>query len=242
MLPGCLAAGRARLALRLGTRGKRIVVEPIGQRALPVGSSVDLRADHFTGSRWPDRLLLPLSFDPACLVADLDQLGNRAWTAHFVPQHYTGDWSVLPLRAPAGAIHPILQITPDPLCRDWTDTALLVLCPYIAELLDGFACPIGAVRLMRLAPGSIIREHRDLDLAAEAGTARLHIPITTNSGVDFRLNGSRVEMAPGSVWYLRLTDPHAVANTGTTARVHLVIDAIVAPWLEDLLDRGKAVA
>jgi hypothetical protein len=218
------------------------VAEPIGQHALPVGSRVDLRAGPSTGARWPDRLLLPLSFDPAGIAADLDRLGDRTWTAHFVPQHYAGDWSVLPLRAPAGAVHPILQIAPNPTCRDWTDTALLGLCPYIAALLDGFACPIEAVRLMRLAPGSIIKEHRDLDLAAEAGTARLHIPIATNPGVDFRLNGTRVEMAPGSVWYLRLADPHAVANTGTTARVHLVIDAIVDPWLEDLLDRSKTVA
>ena len=183
-----------------------------------------------------------MQIDPVGLAADLAGLADHAWTAHFVPQHYEGDWSVLPLRAPAGALHPILQIAPNPLCRDWVDTALLGLCPSIARVLDGFTCPLEAVRLMRLAPGSIIREHRDIDLAAEAGTARLHIPITTNPGVAFRLNGTRVEMAPGTVWYLRLADPHSVANTGTTDRIHLVIDAIVDPWLEDLLDRGRTIA
>jgi len=183
-----------------------------------------------------------MKVDPVGLAADFAGLADHAWTAHFVPQHYEGDWSVLPLRAPAGALHPILQIAPNPLCRDWVDTALLGLCPSIARVLAGFACPLEAVRLMRLAPGSIVREHRDIDLAAEAGTARLHIPITTNPGVEFRLNGTRVAMAPGTVWYLRLADPHSVANTGSTDRIHLVIDAIVDPWLEALLDRGRTIA
>ncbi len=194
------------------------------------------------GARWPDRLCLPLAFDPVRLAGDLARLDALAWTAHFVPQHYTGDWSVLPLRVPVGVTHPILRIAPDPGCRDWEDSALLGTCPYFAAVLAAFPSPIEAARLMRLAPGSTIREHRDYDLAAEQGMARLHIPVATNPEVDFRLNGTRVAMAPGSVWYLRLADPHAATNAGTTARVHLVIDAIVDPWLEGQLDRAQAGA
>ncbi len=191
-------------------------------------------------ARWPDRLCLPLAFDPVRLVRDLARLDASAWTAHFVPQHYSGDWSVLPLRVPVGVTHPILRIAPDPGCRDWEDGALLGICPYFAAVLAAFACPIEAVRLMRLAPGSAIKTHRDHDLAAEQGMARLHIPVATNPDMDFRLNGVRVAMAPGSVWYLRLADPHSVTNAGTTARVHLVIDARVDRWLEDLLDAADA--
>lgn len=190
--------------------------------------------------RWPDRVRLPLDFDPARLAADLAALGDRDWIGHFVPQHYDGEWSVLPLRAPPGDLHPILRIAPQPGNRDWADTPLLGACPYIAEVLGSFACPLEAVRLMRLAPGSAIREHRDLDLAAEHGAARLHVPVTTNPRVDFRLNGTRVVMTPGSVWYLRLEDRHAVSNAGGVPRVHLVVDALVDPWLEDLLDAGVA--
>ncbi len=188
------------------------------------------------GMSWPDRLCLPLAFDPAGLRADLKRIAARSWTAHYVPHHYDGDWSVLPLRAPAGAVHPILQIAPHPTCHDWVDTALLAACPAFRAVLDAFSCPLAAVRLMRLAPGSIIKEHCDIDLAAERGMARLHVPIITNADVDFRLNGTRVSMAPGTVWYLRLADRHSVTNGGTTARIHLVIDAIVTPWLEELLD------
>lgn len=188
--------------------------------------------------RWPDRLRLPLAFDPVLLAADLAGLGDTPWIRHFVPQHYEGEWSVLPLRAPPGDLHPILQIAPQPDNRDWVDTPLLAACPYITQVLASFACPVEAVRLMRLAPGSVIKEHRDGDLAAEQGAARLHIPVVTNPGVDFRLNGTRVTMAAGSVWYLRLDDPHSVTNAGDAARVHLVIDTLVDPWLEKLLDAG----
>jgi hypothetical protein len=185
---------------------------------------------------FPDRLRLDLAFDAERLCAELDLLDANAWTAHFVPEHYAGDWSVLPLRAPAGATHPILRITSPPAATGWEDTELLAGCPYFGEVLAAFECPLQAARLMRLAPGSTIKEHRDHDLAAEWGVARLHIPITSNDQVDFRVNGTRVDMAPGSSWYLRLADPHSVANRGDTTRVHLVIDAEVNGWLAAKLD------
>jgi len=183
----------------------------------------------------PDRLCLDLSFDSQRLVGDLAAFDESSWTAHFVPQHYQGDWSVLPLRAPAGATNPILRITSNPSVTAWEDTELLAATSYVHQVLAAFECPLQAARLMRLAPGSVIKEHQDHDLAAAWGVARLHIPITSNDQVDFRLNGTRVDMAPGSTWYLRLADPHSVANRGDTARVHLVIDAEVNAWLADRL-------
>ncbi len=51
----------------------------------------------------------------------------------------------------------------------------------------------------------------------------------------FEVNRQPLAMAPGSVWYLRLSDPHRVANNGTTDRVHLVIDAAVDDWLRGVL-------
>jgi hypothetical protein len=46
-------------------------------------------------------------------------------------------------------------------------------------------------------------------------------------------------MAPGSAWYLRLSDPHRVANRGTSDRVHLVVDLAVNDWLTELLSRSE---
>jgi len=187
-----------------------------------------------------DRLRLPLSFDPARLERDLGALGGVAWIEHFVKQNYDGDWSVIPLRGVAGATHPVMMIYANPTATEFADTPMLGACPYFREVLAAFACELQCVRLMRLTPGSTIKEHDDGDLDAANGVARIHIPVTTNPGVEFELNRQRIVMAPGSVWYLRLSDPHRVANKGTTDRVHLVIDAVVNDWLTDLLRRAEA--
>jgi len=189
---------------------------------------------------FPDRLRLPLDFKTAPLAAEL---ANPAagWTAHFVTQNYDGDWSVIALRAPAGARHPVQMIYSDPACTDFVDTPYLTASPAFQAVLAAFACPLRAVRLMRLSPGSRIKEHRDHDLSFEDGMVRIHVPVTTNPDVDFRLNGRRCPMPAGSAWYLRLSDPHSVANLGATDRVHLVIDAAVNDWIAALFEQARAI-
>ncbi len=184
-----------------------------------------------TQSAWPDRVRLPLAFDPAPLVADVEALERGDWTEHFVKQNYDGEWSALPLRAQAGVSHPIQLIYAAPGVTEFVDTVWRARMPGVSAVIDAFACPIRSARLMRLAAGSVIKEHEDLDLDVADGFARIHVPIVTNADVDFRLNGERVAMAPGEAWYLRLADPHSVTNAGDTARVHLVIDLVVNAWL-----------
>ena len=190
---------------------------------------------------FPDRIRLPLHFDPARLLADLERLRDVEWLRHFVEGNYQGDWSVIPLRAQAGATHPVMMMYPAPTAVAFEDTPFLAQTPYIREILRGFECELRCVRLMRLTPGSLIREHSDHDLAAELGAVRLHVPITSNPGVDFRLNGARVDMVPGSLWYLRLSDPHSVRNDGDDDRVHLVIDTTPNAWLLTMLERGASL-
>jgi len=184
---------------------------------------------------FPDRLRLRFHFEPAALQRDLAALGSADWIAHFVTQNYAGDWSVIPLRGKAGATHPVMMIYSDPGCSEFADTPFLDACPYYKEVLSRLECPLHSVRLMRLTPGSLIKEHRDHDLAAETGNIRLHLPVITSPEVDFLLNGTRADMLPGELWYLRLADPHSVVNRGTTERVHLVIDAKMNSWLEQQL-------
>jgi hypothetical protein len=195
----------------------------------------------------PDRIRLPFKCDPAPLLAEALSLPADAWTQHFVPDNYRGEWSVAPLRAPAGALHPILQITAPPGHSDWQETPYLHACPQIKTILNSFNCTLDAVRLMRLGPGSEIREHRDHDLSAEFGSARLHLPLSTSSHVEFRVNGLAVDMKPGECWYLRLSDPHAVFNRGIEDRIHLVVDVRVNEWLSKFLcgaasAKGEALA
>jgi hypothetical protein len=187
-------------------------------------------------ARFPDRLRLPLAFDPDRLARDLAQLSSREWIRHYVRQNYDGDWSVVPLRGPAGETHPIRMINADPTARAFVDTPLLQACEYFRQVLAGFECPLRVVRLMRLTPGSRIKEHTDLDLSFEDGIVRIHIPVVTNANVEFYLNGARVALEAGSAWYLRLSDPHSVVNGGSADRVHMVIDANVNGWVEGLFD------
>lgn len=180
--------------------------------------------------RYPDRMRLPLRFDPFRLAADLALFDRHWWTPHFLPRNYTGEWSAMPLRAPHGAEHPILMLTAHPGAA-FVDAPALQHTPYIRSVLAALPCPLNSVRLMRLAPGSSILEHTDPGLCAEEGSVRLHIPILTNPDVRFFLNDIAVPMAPGDLWYLRLSDPHRVDNLGKVSRVHLVVDADVSPWL-----------
>lgn len=183
----------------------------------------------------PDRCKLPLAFDPKQLANDLKALQETQWIEHFVRQNYEGNWDVIPLRGKAGATHPVMMIYSDPGCVDFQNTPFLEKTPYIQSVLSTFECSLHAVRLMRLAVNSKIKEHRDYDLDVESGVMRLHIPIVTNDAVDFQLNQSRVVMAPGECWYLRLSDPHSVVNNGESDRVHLVIDVEVNDWLKQQL-------
>jgi hypothetical protein len=192
--------------------------------------------------KFPDRLRLPLRFDPASLARDLATLSSTAWVRHYVRANYEGDWSVIPLRAPAGETHPIRMINAHPTCRDFVDTPLLDPCPYFREIMATFNAPLHNVRLMRLTAGSVIKEHFDHDLSFEDGKVRLHIPVITNDAVDFRLNGMRVAMDAGSCWYLRLSDPHSVANRGSEDRVHLVIDAEANDWIAGVFEEALAAA
>lgn len=186
--------------------------------------------------QFPDRARLPFTFDPDLLARDLHALAAADWIAHYVAQNYDGDWSVIPLRGQAGARHPVMMIYAGTRVTAFEDTPFLDRCPYFREVLATFACPLQAVRLMRLTPGSHIKEHTDLELSVEEGTVRIHIPVTTNPSVEFYLNGSRVVLEAGSAWYLRLSDPHRVANHGDSDRVHMVIDATVNHWMKSILE------
>ena len=184
-----------------------------------------------------DRIKLPLVFDAKKMQSDLLSLNKTQWLKHFVTQNYRGDWSIIPLRGPANASHPILMSYSDPNCKEFADTPFLRSLHYLQEVLATFQCSLLSVRLMKLSAGSEIKTHTDHDLNAEMGTARLHIPIVTNEKVTFLLNNKIVPIQAGECWYLGLSNPHSVTNHSDTDRVHLVLDVTVNAWLESLLNQ-----
>ncbi len=193
--------------------------------------------------RLPDRLRLPFAFDPDLLQRDLNGLlSTTDWIAHFVKQNYEGDWSVIPLRAKAGATHPVMMIFSDPPTKAFEDTPMLGRCPTSRRVLAVFQCPAARGPLDAARPRLGHQGTHRFRLGLRPGVVRIHIPIATNADVDFRLSRRRVVMDPGSSWYLRLSDPHSVANRGTTSRVHLVIDAVVNDWIAAILMEAARTA
>lgn len=177
-----------------------------------------------------DRLKLPFAFDPAELQADLNRLSAEGWLPHFNRDRYDGDWSGLVLRGPVGGGESLYSGG-----EAFEDQPLLDRCPAFRAVMAALPCPLRSVRLLRLGPGAVIREHRDYDLGLDRGEVRLHVPVRTHADVDFRLRNRRVDMAEGELWYLDLSQPHRVANRGERDRIHLVLDAELDDWLRELI-------
>ena len=172
---------------------------------------------------------LPLTFDAAALAREAAALPSGAWTAHFNTGYHDGGWSGAALRAPGGDT---TRLYPDPQgLEPHVDTPLRAACPAADAVLRAFGTGLRSARLLRLAPGGCIREHRDYGLSFENGEARLHVPVSTEAGVEFYLDGELMPMEAGECWYLNLDLPHRVQNLGTHDRVHLVLDCVVDDWL-----------
>lgn len=172
---------------------------------------------------------LSLAFDAQPLMADLAQVSVEDWGAHFNAEYHDGGWTGVALRAVAGSA---VALYPEPVPEAaYADTPLLAALPRFRHALEQFRCPLQAVRLLRLAAGSRIREHRDFGLGFEHGVIRLHVPLQTGPDVEFYLDGARVSMGEGECWYLDFSLPHRVQNHGATDRIHLVLDCEVNDWL-----------
>ncbi len=186
-----------------------------------------------------DRVQLPFSFD----VVKMQEEVKALMLDEFV--YYDS----LPLRAPAHMVDTSLPFPPpaddyaDGSWTDWMDTPLLEKLPYISSVIDFFheKTKVNLVRLLRLAPQAVVKEHTDptLGLHIERSVIRLTIPIITNENVKFFLNNSIVSMKPGECWYLRLTDPHRINNTGLTERINMTIDMIPNEWITSAILNSK---
>ncbi len=159
---------------------------------------------------------------------------SASWMMHYQKTQYEGEWSALPLRSVGGAIDNVLveNHTPVP----FADTDLMEFCPYLKEVTETIQCPKNAIRLLKMEPGSVVKEHTDRDFNFENGEARIHIPIYTHPLVEFYLDGERMVLAEGDCWYMNFNLPHRLANPSPIRRIHLVIDCLVNDWLREVFD------
>ncbi len=167
------------------------------------------------------------------MVFEVEELRNSflhaesKWVPHFNTTYYRGAWDGIVLRSSLGSSDTLYQ-KPD---AEYADTELMNVYPGVRKILDELTCEKLSVRFLRLAKGALIREHSDPGLSFEDGEVRLHIPILTNSKVEFTSNGKPLTLCEGECWYINAKLSHSAANNGETDRIHLVIDCIVNDWL-----------
>jgi quercetin dioxygenase-like cupin family protein len=166
-------------------------------------------------------------------LASAEFIANR-------PTYHDGGWKALALVAPVGKSGAAgLRFAGAD--ATYAKTGLCARCPYFDEIIDGFGCPVQRVRLLRLEPGAKIHEHVDLGDGWAMGKVRVHIPIVTDERVEFYVDGRRIEMRPGELWYCDFTRRHRVHNASDVGRVHLVLDLVVDDWLRELFPREPLV-
>ena len=125
-----------------------------------------------------------------------------------------------------------------PLWPEWR----ALLEPVLAAATAAYEYPAGAfprVMLARMAPGGIIKPHRDTNPAAK-WPHKVHVPLLTNDRVVFFIEGIGYHFPEGEAIEVNNMGVHAVANDGDTDRIHLIFEYFdptqpEPEWLERVL-------
>lgn len=174
-------------------------------------------------------------FNPAKLNSDLGSIPESWWGRHLGPYH-DGAWESVSLWAPGGDLREQRSFG-----QPYASTEALVQCQYFRTVMDTFPCEKSRVRLMRLRAGGHIFLHSDPIEMISKDLLRVHVPITTNPDVHFRVNGQRVQMQCGEVWHIDVRFPHEVHNLGERHRVHLVLDLLRNARIDALLHDATSI-
>ena len=112
-----------------------------------------------------DRIQLPFAFDVEKMLVE----------ANILKQEHYEYYKVIQLRAPAHLVDPSLPFPPqasdyaDGSWTEWKDTPALEKSPYLKSIINQFSqyTTVNLVRLLFLAPNSVVKEHTDPTLALE---------------------------------------------------------------------------
>ncbi|MDO1559927.1 aspartyl/asparaginyl beta-hydroxylase domain-containing protein [Brevundimonas sp. 2R-24] len=156
---------------------------------------------------------LPFRFDAARLAEEAASAPADAWAEH--PNQIPGN-SALRLITVDGQEN-------DGFAGPMAPTPHLARMPYVRQILAQFSVVWGRSRLMRLAPGSTVPPHTDINYHWFQ-RVRLHVPIVTDPGVRFFIADEEAHMAPGEAWLIDNWSMHRVENRSDVLRVHLVAD------------------
>ena len=102
--------------------------------------------------------------------------------------------------------------------------------PLIDPVLAAATAPYGyadgvfpRVMLARMAPGGVIRPHRDANPAAK-WPHKIHVPQLTNDQVTFFIERIGYHLPEGEAAEVNNMGVHAVKNDGATDRIHLIFE------------------
>ncbi|ALL04361.1 aspartyl beta-hydroxylase [Pedobacter sp. PACM 27299] len=175
-----------------------------------------------------------IHYDHLQLQQELNYCLEQEWPMHFNTNDFNGDWRSISLRSASGNSQDIYAHA-----GSYLDTPLLQASPYINSIVNSWRCEKESIRLLALAPGSIIKPHKDPGCSYMEGSFRIHIPVVTNPGVHFMINDQRLQLKAGECWYLDFNETHSIVNEGKETRVHLIMDGIRNTWTDDLFrDHG----
>ena len=103
-----------------------------------------------------------------------------------------------------------------------------VAMPIIDHIIDNYYEPGGillrAMAAKLKAQGRIL-PHRDSLHSFHLGH-RIHVPITTNSGVRYTIAGKPFEFEPGNVYEINNQQKHSVMNMGSEDRISFIFDYV----------------
>jgi hypothetical protein len=156
---------------------------------------------------------LPVRFDALRLAAEVEALPVGAWSRH--PKEHEGNTAARLITAGGG--------DNDAVSGEMKPTAALAACPYVQQVLASFDTVWSRSRLMRIAGGSQVPQHSDINYHW-FHRVRVHVPVITRPEVRFHCGGESVHMAAGEAWIFDNWREHRVENPTPDARVHLVAD------------------
>lgn len=157
------------------------------------------------------------------LINAVDEFDNNKWTLFYERKLARGvaaeNTDTIPLLYDPKSLFPIKH-------KDFSKFE-----PFVSEINAACAaafgnCTIKQAMLTRLQPGVCIPRHKDKG-PITAKTHRVHVAIRTNKDCWFTVDEESVNMLPGEIWVIdNVGKYHSVSNSGTTARIHLIVDLL----------------
>ncbi len=172
---------------------------------------------------------LPIRVDVDRLRDEVRALPASAWDGH--PSDFAGN-SVARLITVGGGEN-------DEVSGAMAPTPHLLASPYIRQVLASFGVVWSRSRLMRLAPGTGVPEHADINYHW-FNRVRVHIPVITRPEVRFHCGDQSVHMAAGEAWIFDNWRRHRVENPAPHERIHLVADTTGSAAFWRMVMEGQA--